>query len=529
MRIRRGFFWLLGVLMAVGASSAWAEGSKASGRITIAYINDVHAQLASHPELFWTAEGEEYVPDAGGLARVAGAVEELRRQRPGEVVFIDGGDTIQGSGPAAWSEGKVVVEPMNALKLDLAVPGNWAVTYGAEVLKQRARELNYPLLAANVFGEGEEQTLFASTLVKNVDGVRVGFVGFTDPDVPKRQPPFMSQGFRFRGAKVLQPTIDALRTQDKVDVVVLVTHIGLNKAVRLAETLQSGDVVLSADTHERSYRPIRRGETWVVEAGAFASFLGVLEIEVEHGRVVGKNWELRELRPERFPEEPEMKAVVERALAPYEARASQVIGTTERWLARYDVLNSGIDTVIADAVRQTAKTDFTLINGYRFAPPVGPGPITESDLWNWLPMELPIKVGEVQGDQLARYWEKEIENVFSTDSARQFGGWLPRPSNMSLSFDSQKTAGERLVSLLVGGQPVQDSRTYTLSSGSYRGAPVDQVHRVSECRHTRLLEVDVHQAVRDYLAKEKLLAHPKAPAIETLGGPAVLRSQSTSL
>ncbi len=57
--------------MAVGASSASAENSKASGRITIAYINDVHAQLAPHPELFWTAEREEYVPSAGGLARVA--------------------------------------------------------------------------------------------------------------------------------------------------------------------------------------------------------------------------------------------------------------------------------------------------------------------------------------------------------------------------------------------------------------------------------------------------------------------------
>ncbi len=338
----------------------------------------------------------------------------------------------------------------------------------------------------------------------------------------------MSQGLCFRGTEVLQPTIDGLRTQDKVDVVVLVTHIGLNKAVALAETLKSVDVVLSADTHERTTTPIRRGDTWVVEAGAFASFLGALEIEVEQGRVVDKAWELRELRPDRFPEDPKMKAVVEKALAPYEARAKQVIGSTERWLARYDVLNSGIDTIVADAVRQTAKTDFALINGYRFAPPVGPGPLTEGDLWNWLPMELPIKVGEVQGDQLARYWEKEIENVFATDSARQFGGWLPRPSNMSLSFDPQKPAGERLSSLLVGGQPVQESRAYTLSSGSYRGAPVDQVHRVSECRHTRLLEVDVHQAVRDYLAKERLLAHPNAPAIESLGGPTVLRSQSIS-
>lgn len=521
----RWICWAVTAWAALGVAVG-ADEVRPSGRVTIAYINDVHAQLLPHPELFWSAKGEEFVANVGGLARVAGAVEALRRERPDEVVFIDGGDTIQGSGPAAWSEGKVVVEPMNALGLDLAVPGNWAVTYGAEILKQRSREFNYPLLASNVFQDGSEDLVFAPSLVKNVKGVRIGFVGFTDPDVPKRQPPFMSEGLRFRGTEVLQPTIDALRSQEKVDVVILVTHIGLNKAVALAETLEGVDVVLSADTHERTYSPIRRGDTWVVEAGAFASFLGVLEIEVEKGQVVDKSWKLLELRPDLFPEDPRVRAVVERSLAPHRERASRLLGTTERWLARYDVLNSGIDTVIADAVRETAKTDFALVNGYRFAPPVAPGPITEGDLWNWLPMELPVKVGEVLGAELEGYWEREIENVFSSDSSKQFGGWLPRPSNMNLSFEPLKPAGQRLVSLQIGGRPVDESRVYTLSSGSYRGAPVDQVHRVAQCRHTRLLEVDVHHAVREYLGRQVLSVSPKEPAIRSLGGPAVLRSQS---
>src|SRR5690606_3836172 len=107
-------------------------------RVSLVYINDVHAQLEPHPELFWENGEEEFVTAAGGLSRVATVFNRLRAERPDELLFIDGGDTIQGSGPAAWTDGQVVVEPTNALGLDVAIPGNWAVAYGTQAWKQRA-------------------------------------------------------------------------------------------------------------------------------------------------------------------------------------------------------------------------------------------------------------------------------------------------------------------------------------------------------------------------------------------------------
>ena len=495
-------------------------------RFTIAYVNDIHAQLEPHPELFWSGDNEEYVRGAGGLARLATAVNGLRKDRPGEVVFIDGGDTIQGSGPAFWTEGRVVVEPMNALGLDLAIPGNWAVTYGSEALMQRAQEFSYPLIAANVLASATKTPVFRQSVVKEINGIKVGFVGFTDADVPRRQPPFMSRGLEFLSSDVLQPLVDRLRAEEKVEVVVLITHIGLNKAVRLAETLQGVDIILSADTHERTYQPIRRGQTWVVEAGAFASFLGVLDVSVASGKVVEKNWQLWELRPERFPEDSTMKAVVDKALAPHRARQGQVLGHTDRWLARYDVLNSSIDQVISEAIREKTGTDVALVNGYRFAAPVAPGAITEGDLWNWLPLQLPVKTGKASGSKLLEYWERELENVFSPDVERQFGGRLPRPSGMSLVFDPKRSVGERLLSLQVGGAPIDPNRAYSIASGSYLGAPENQVHRVSECYHTELWDVDMHQAVREYLQRQALPQTAPDPAVTIPSGVRVMRSQT---
>ena len=94
--------------------------------------------LISEP--FWR-DGQEHIEQAGGFARVAAAIAQIRKERGGQVLVLDAGDTIQGSGAAALTEGRAVVGPLNALGLDAAIPGNWEVVYGAAVLKQRAREL----------------------------------------------------------------------------------------------------------------------------------------------------------------------------------------------------------------------------------------------------------------------------------------------------------------------------------------------------------------------------------------------------
>lgn len=78
----------------------------------------------------------------GGFSRIATVFNRLRAEHPNELLFIDGGGTIQGSGPSAWTEGRVVAEPMNALGLDPAIPGNRSVACGASAWKVGAAEFN---------------------------------------------------------------------------------------------------------------------------------------------------------------------------------------------------------------------------------------------------------------------------------------------------------------------------------------------------------------------------------------------------
>lgn len=518
-------------LLAAGArpGAAAGPGPEASSRsITLLYIADLHAQLEPHAEFFWH-RGQTETAMAGGVARIATAVDAIRRERPGRVLFMDAGDTIQGSAAAAWTEGRAVVAPLNALKLDLGVPGNWEVVYGADALKQRAGEFRHPLVAANIREASSGKRLFPPYLVKAVDGVRVGIIGFTDPDVPRRQPPGYSKGLIYDDSGVLPALVDRLRREEKVDVVVLMTHVGLPKSIGLAETLKGVDFVLSGDTHERTYEPVVRGKTWVVEPGSFGSFLGRLDITVQGGKVVDRKWDLIELKADRFAEDPAVKQVVDETLAPLRPRLDAVIGQTDTPLMRYNVVETDLDDVLSDALREATGTEIALSNGFRFATPKRVGPVRESDLWDWFPITTKLKVGKVTGRQLRAFWENEAEHVFSRDPEKLFGGWLPRPSGMTVRLVAGAPTGRRVVEIRVDGAPLEDDREYTMTACEREGDRPDMLCRIPHVKDPRVLDIDAHAAVRRYLARHSPLSAPTGKRVVAEDLPPVVRSQVLSL
>lgn len=499
--------------------------------ITVLFLADLHAQLETHPELFsrparsGDPDAHERVVPAGGVARLATAIEAIRRERPGAVLVVDGGDTIQGSGAAALSEGAAIVKGVAPLGIDVGVPGNWEVVYGTTALRRRASELSYPWVATNIRDAATHAPVFAPYVVREIGGVRVAVVGFTDPDVPRRQPPAYSDGFMYDDASGLGAAVRSARTEGKAEVVLLASHIGLSKAIGLSSRLTGVDVHLSADTHERTYEPVDVNGTWVVEPGAFGSFLGRLDLWIEGGKIVEKSWKLMEITANDFPEDAAAKRVVEEAMAPFRARLDEVIGETSTPLLRYDVVDNALDAVLSDALREASGTEVALSNGFRFGAPIQPGPLRASDLWDVYPIVTKLKTGRVTGKQLYDFWERELENVFSRDPERRFGGWVPRPSGMTLTLAADAPVGRRVRELRIGGQPVVPDRSYSITACDREGDLPDSVCRIPGARDVRVLDIDAHEAVRRYLRRHRPLPPPAQGRVVALDRPHPLRTQ----
>ncbi len=326
------------------ASTTHAAGT--ARRVTLLHMADTHAQLETHPD-YMPGEQPE-IQQMGGFARLKTAIDRERATAASANFLLDSGDAVQGSGPAAWSQGEVVIGPLNALGLDAFVPGNWEVVYGPARFKELMAKLKASVIAYNFHDTATGARLFAPAVTLEKDGVRVAFIGIADPTTTVRQPPAQVRGLDSTRMEGLRGFVKATREKERADLVVLISHSGLTVSRQLAREIPELDVILSGHTHERTEEPISEGKVLIVEPGAMSSFLGRLDITLgETGGIASHEFRLIPIRAADYPEDVEVKKLVDEALAPHRARMNSVVATAGNLLMRYDVLETSTDNFIA--------------------------------------------------------------------------------------------------------------------------------------------------------------------------------------
>jgi len=348
-----------------------------------------------------------------------------------------------------------------------------------------------------------------------IDGVKLGFIGYTDHLIPKRQSPAYSEGIRFEHPeKNVARYVQLLREVEGCAVVCLVTHIGLAQQVGLANNsvCEGVDFILGADTHERVREPINCRYTRVVECGAFGSFLGKLELEVENGKLVKYDYRLLDVDPVQYPADQKMSRMIDSAVAPYKEDLSKVIGYSSTPLMRYFVMETPMDNLITDAILWKFKPDIALSNGFRFCQPLNVDPatgtaaITREFLWNMLPVDSEAKTGFVTGQQVWDWLEKELQNAFAKDPSKRFGGWFVRFAGMEVNFTINNEFGKRLNAVRLKGKPIDLQKEYSIVACEREGDPDDFICRIEKVKQPRKLGFTMHTVIEDYLAAKKKVA-----------------------
>lgn len=490
--------------------------------ITILNTADIHAQLLTHDEFFWQ-DGKAAYHKRGGMAVLKTMIDTLRAENPANTIVIDGGDCFQGGGVAALSEGAAIVPIINHIGYDLMLPGNWEVVYGKEMMRKDLGAYDADKICANMYHDTADEfsgdLIFPPYWTKMVGGVKIGFIGYNDPLTPKRQSPAYSEGIRFTKPETnVAKYIKLLRNYEKCAMVFLVTHMGLAQQVDLANKpeVEGATYILGADTHERVRKPIQGKYALVTEPGAFGSFVARLDIVVEDGIVKDHSYQLLDVNPDVYAPNPDTEALVQKLREPYRKELDTVIGYSKTPLVRYYVMETPMDNLITDAIMWKFKPDIAVSNGFRFCPPLlpdektGKAAITNDFLWSMLPVNSEAKRGEVTGQQLWDWLEKELHNVFAKDPAKRFGGWVIRFKGMEVNFTMHNEMGKRLNKVKIGGKPINMQKTYTIVACERDGDPDDTICRIEKVQNPTRLNALLHDIVREYLAKFS----PVAPKIE---------------
>lgn len=432
-------------------------------RLTIVQQNDTHSYMELHWEHLWRNGRPEY-RRAGGYARAATIVRRIRDEALGACVFVDCGDTIHGTGPAVWTEGSAVVPALNALGIELMTPGNWEFAYGPEVLRERVAEMSFPVIACNVERAETGLKEFMPSDMREVGGVRVGFVGITSPIVVQTMPEKFGAGLRFSDSvDTLPRCIEKLRREERAELIVVVSHLGFPQEVKLVREVEGIAVMLSGHTHNRLDSPVHVGKTIFIQSGFDGSFLGRLDLEVEDGRVCDFQHRLIEVAEEIAPDT-EVERVIDAQLAPFRERMAEVVGQTATALNRMTVLEATMDNLITDAYLDATGADVAFSHGWRYGAPIPAGDVTVGDLWQIIPTNPEVFTVEMTGEQIRRKLEASLESVYAPDAFNQKGGYVIRVSGLNAVVRLNNPKGTRVEHLDIAGAPFDAEHRYNVAA-----------------------------------------------------------------
>jgi sulfur-oxidizing protein SoxB len=507
-----------------------------NGTLTLLQTTDVHCQIHPHDELFWE-NGKAVFRKTAGYAHVATLFDKVRKSNPNTYI-IDTGDMFQGSELSVKTTGKAITPILNAMGYDLYLPGNWEVVYYKKAMQTLLGGLDAPKVCANMFhdlGEGKKgELIFPPYFTWSKLGVKIGFLGYTDPLVPTRQPPAYSKGILYtKPEENLAYYVSVLREQEQCDFIIILAHLGLSQQIALANMPECEGVqyIFGGDTHERVREPIVCKYAKVVEPGAFGSFVGRLDIDVKDGKITGHRYELMEVDPKKYKAKKEISALIDQLETPYLDEIERVVGYSTVPLYRYFVIENTIDTLIVDALFWKNGTDIVLSSGFRFCPPRstpnadGLIPITEGYLFDMLPVDSTVRTAKVTGEQLMTWLEKEIQNVFAKDASKRFGGWMVKFRGMEVEFNAFGEQGKRVQKVTIGGKPLDPARSYSISACDREGDPETILCRIPNVKEGKNMPYSLHPVLKEYLAKHSPVTPLPHGAAKALDAPATLLTQ----
>jgi S-sulfosulfanyl-L-cysteine sulfohydrolase len=487
------------------------NGVSSKTTVSILQTTDVHCQIHPHDELFWE-NGKAVFRKSGGYAYVSAYINKLKKQQEHTFV-IDTGDMFQGSELSVKTSGKAIVPVLNALNYDLFLPGNWEVIYGKRNMQTLLGSLNAPKICTNMYhdlGDGKRgELIFRPYEIWNIEDVKIGFLGYTDPMVPIRQSPAYSKGIIYaKPEENLVHYIDVLKNQEQCAFIIMIAHLGLSQQISLANMPESEgvDYILGGDTHERVRKPINCKYAKVVEPGAFGSFIGKLDLVIENGKVVSDTYELIEVNPSKIKPDKNIEKLLFECEAILHDHINSIVGYSTIPLFRYFVVENTIDTMILNAMHwKFPDIDIVLSNGFRFCPPratsddTGNIPITNGYIFDMLPVDSAIRSAKVMGRQLREWLEKELNNVFAKDASKRFGGWLVKFQGIEISFNAFGENGKRIQSITINKKSLDDNKLYSILACEREGDPTDMLCRIKNIREPMNNKFTMHQVILEYL------------------------------
>jgi len=446
------------------------------------------------------SEAAQKYGKTGGFAHLRTLVNNIRSQRPG-ALLLDGGDTWQGSGTSLWTNAQDMVDAQILLGVDVMTP-HWEMTFGAD----RVREIvdndfdgKIDFVAQNIIDNEWEEDVFKPYVIREINGIPTAIIGQAFPYTPIANPRYLVPDWSFgiREDK-MQKTVNAARAAG-AQVVAVLSHNGMDVDLKMASRVSGIDAIMGGHTHDGVPQPVvvenPGGKTLVTNAGSNSKFLGVLDLDVQNGKVRDFRYKLLPVFSNLLPADPEMTAYINKVREPYAEKLGEELAVADEVLYRRGNFNGTFDQLICDALIEVKNAQISLSPGFRWGVSVLPGePITYEHVMTQTGITYPITtLNNFTGEQIKNILEDVADNLFNDDPYYQQGGDMVRVGGLKYAIDPSQSIGKRITDMELDGEPIQPNKSYSVAGW----ASVQELEG----------GVPIWDVVAEYLRDKKTLSH----------------------
>lgn len=434
----------------------------ATQTITIFHTNDTHGNV------------EDNGKDIIGFAKLSSYIEAYKAENP-NVIVLDAGDMFQGMPFANVEQGQSIVPVVNLVGYDAMAIGNHEFDYSSENLKSIESQIKFSMLAANIQKDGAPA--FKQYIVKDFDGVKVGVFGMATPETAYKTHPKNVEGYTFQDPiAVAKDMVATLKNEEKVDVVVMVGHMGVDEgaptSVEIAEAVEGIDVIIDGHSHTTLEEGKMVNNTLIASAETALKKVGKVEITLEDGKVVERTATLLNYDDlkDTVANEAIINAITE-VKANQEAALGEVVGETAvdlvgiREIVRAGESNLG--QLMTNAMAEETGAQISITNGGGIRTSIPAGKITKKDLVTVFPFGNTIMVKEIAGKDVVAALEHGVSKFPEPNGA------FPHVAGITFTLDASQPVGSRVSNVKVAGTPLEMDAMYTVATNDFMAAGGD--------------------------------------------------------
>jgi 5'-nucleotidase / UDP-sugar diphosphatase len=425
-----------------------------AGTVTILHTNDMHTQYIPMTANWMDRDPK---PLIGGMVALDFHIQRLR-QTYSPVLLLDAGDYMTGTPlskiEVQGAQGGGFVKMMNLMDYDAVTLGNHEFDEGTDNLQALIDLFEADVLSANVNLNGQPLAPLAGKIYKRGD-LSIGVVGVLLSDLAD-----VVNAKNLQGVEVLNPADQVQewvnKADAKTDLIVVLTHQGVEDDRELAQQLTDVDVIIGGHSHTRLTRAETVNGILLVQAGSKTSNLGRLTLSVAGDSITSYDYELIDtwvadvVKPNM-----ELQLMVDRYEDMIAADYGRVIGMLLTDWQRNSRGESNLGNFVTDVMRATTGTDFALINSGGLRKNLAAGPIRKLDIAEILPFSNTLVTFACTGEQLL--------DLIHHNAAAALDGehGVLQVSGLHYSFRQGNDGETEIVSARVNGEPVDAEAIYT--------------------------------------------------------------------